>query len=515
MKLLVVLIAIFAICNADMFRDKFSSLDLLKQGVEISHENAANYHQLAGEVHREIFSSIKAEVSKRTARSAQCTIEVTKMATLIADPSCLSSLTSYFTSTDATTRSNAVTNFCNSCSVNFTVSLNAVAQNCNRTEFDYTVVRKFQFYPSFICLKQNNEFCANSLVSVSTQSSTITVQITTAQLDQICTPCVYAAMTLLQKYVVVVPTFYRNIAFLRGLCIKNNGKYCFTTLANAFQVYNQSNSLGADTIGKLLDVTCSACFRLVTARYALSTGLPGLALLSAFGEFGKFCRKSGKEFCLVKLYKIAQQYITSQGTGFPCSFSGNSSSSCSDNCKNLITDMINQGGCCWTIVTDFVADSDPTTRQEIINAFTACSGKNISACPSLSKAKITVTYTNIYTTAITMNQQAFLSKVALDLSITYGGVMNVDVSTAKITVTGNDVTVEIYVIVPGTSSDVFSTDTVATDNVNQNYDSADVTQPVSANARSSDITTTSSSSQISFGFNLLFILCFFILISLF
>lgn len=490
-------------------------IDNLKEKVENAREHFEGLREVASSVHQKFITMIKHESERNVIRKRTCIDAVARMRELVISSGCATSIRQFLESTNQTQRTEAVNSFCSTCSANFTATLNLVSTDCARAEFNFTLITNLQFYPAFLCQQENNQNCGVVFVSATASTNSFTATINATDIERTCSPCVIRSISLLQRFVKLVgDTYYRKVAIFRALCVKNNNQFCFVALQNAVSIFGSfvADPNNPQALDRILDVTCSPCFRLVAARLALSDGISGLDSLEFIKTIGRFCRKDKTEYCLTKVRDALQTYISAPNS-FPCTYQNNSNT-CSQQCKDLVSDLLKKGGCCWGVIIDFMGTT-PELRERVKTWLETCYGSSLRApCSSYARAKLTITYSNIYATDILNNKAQFLNYVAADIAITIGGVLSIETSTATV-VAGNSnqsITVEIFVTVPSEAQDVLNQTIMSEDNVNQNTQSANPSNGgVSANLRSSEVTTViSSSSSLSFGFLLIALLLFFL-----
>jgi hypothetical protein len=503
-------------------------LKLLKENINNARNAFEKFNEVATQTHKSYQEIITNPTSKRgdTRITQQCQTAINNLATIYINGSCPTYYLQYFNPlTNANDRQTAVTNFCTNCAKPFSDAVSSVVQNCNLTDFDAAVARAAGFYPRFFCSQDSGKYCVNVLNDVVTQIPTDINNINNDVLAKVCTPCVFIALNVLQQGNLVAPAVYfKSVLVLKGVCVKVDNKYCFPILRDQFNVALQIgvklNSSGADVSAsdfqKVLDLFCSPCYRKVTINLALSNGFTALVALRSLGSLGALCRKNAaREYCLIKIYNIAKQYLV-QGAKVPCdNFFGNGNTTCSDDCKSLVRNFVNQGGCCWAVLADAISGFGPGSndpkKSDFYKAIKTCVPDLTipDPCVSVAKAVIKITYTNLVLDYINANNQIFITAFLADLSLAIGGYDSAD-ATITTNKRAGTVTVTSNVQTSGTLGSTLTFSDGTCNSVCGAIPAQDPAVNVVVSSQTSGLSITSSSSIVSISFALLFILSLFL-----
>jgi len=305
-------------------------------------------------------------------------------------------------SSDVTTRQTARTAFCttNDC-------INALAADFGNVRSACTDVAAR--FPSFsievsrvaaalrtICAVRDAVPCIDRFWTAVDTLRTKTVDtMTSSDLDQVCTPCVFQSVRAIGKWGVengFLTLDAVNVVkgSLRAICRRFEQKYCVltlrelsTSLQDAVTGITASNV--QDKLTKILDGLCNPCItRVLRAFQIYADGISPLALATnAFSSFMRpICRKDGGTYCLLKILQAGldvqtalAQFLSLGTDNPPCS------AGCDATCQSIVN-AVKSVGCCWSTLWEFVsplADSSALVNS-ISNVLSKCSSAPPAPC---------------------------------------------------------------------------------------------------------------------------------------
>jgi len=440
MKIIVLIFAIFAICNANFVQESMmthvNKLSSLKENFENAKEGFESMIQMAKFRHEEIqnlFTQVESDHAKR-APSQECITAYLGFANATNSPTCRDYFLTYIGLTSTLQqRTDAVNGFCGQCPAQFRTAINALIAACPvRSDVPDTIVKLANavgFYGRFLCAQDSSKkFCAVEIAKINLSTFTDLASVTSDNLRTVCIPCVQISIGVLASgagFSDSIQTFAKSLYILKAVCVQIQGEFCLPKLKAATdasiqiaQKFQTNATITSNDFVNLLNVICSPCFRLLASRIAFAGASDSLNVLKEFSGLGFLCRKNPqREFCLAKLYDSVKGVILSQGTSNPCASVNLNSTTCPTECSNFVKNLVSKGGCCWGILIDAELGNKNEFRNQLISFMTNCNGGVAPPppCPSYANATLVIKYTNLLVDFVNNNKDRFLQAVTSDI----------------------------------------------------------------------------------------------------